>query len=59
VSWKPIKTAPGSTPLLLFVAGEVCVGIKYKCKWWPEIHEGDPDYRIYPSHWMPLPAPPK
>lgn len=56
--WQPIETAPeGET---IFVYPDLCGGItfshKFEGKWLDEV---DGNFEIHPTHWMPLPEPPK
>jgi hypothetical protein len=64
MEWQPIETAPvDGTPVLLAAAGTVFEG-EYKPDangWW--LANTDPtdyhDGQVWPTHWMPLPHPPK
>jgi hypothetical protein len=70
LEWRPIETAPRDGSLVLFTAGYhrllcdpsgwICIGC-----WLRDMHgEGSGFhhaagiYKIYPTHWMPLPGPP-
>lgn len=63
--WQPIKTAPKREAVIIYADGIVGEGDwKYYGEdedqgwWWANL---DDEYgqRIYPTHWMPLPEPPK
>ena len=66
MNWQPIETAPkdGTHILLARTDSEwVCQG-RYVCddKGWYELNNDASDHwggEIYPTHWMPLPEPPK
>jgi hypothetical protein len=65
--WNPIETAPKTgEPILGFAEGEMAT-----VKWHPTKYKGDSEYwtlvvcgsyaedgEWWPTHWMPLPAPP-
>ena len=56
--WQPIETAPKETTVLLVDKNDnLYVGyyIRRQSRWVSMPCE----WRIYPTHWMPLPAPPK
>ena len=58
-NWQPIETAPdNSSPLLLGIAGG---GSAFSGSYSETEGEwiNDGGYVIYPTHWMPLPKPPK
>ena len=53
--WQPIETAPSNTPILVYADGGYFVAVyildpypHWKGRWFLE-----------PTHWMPLPEPPK
>jgi hypothetical protein len=57
--WQPIETAPqGGTVVLVFpnLQGYCTVGHCLHDEWWDAFND---NYEIYPTHWMPLPEPPK
>jgi hypothetical protein len=71
--WKPIETAPSDTEIVVYAPTETpSVFTAMKFEWgtgspdWgrysggidasKDDYFGDPDF--YPTHWMPLPAPP-
>ena len=63
--WHPIETAPkDGQHLMLGMADEQYVAEGYYDEaadaWFPPLQSDTdmPDMRIYPTHWMPLPAPP-
>lgn len=58
MEWQPIETAPkdGTQILLGKVGGSMIVGFWNGYAW----DDGDFDSNVsWPSHWMPLPEPPK
>lgn len=60
MEWQPIETAPKDGELLVYwVCRETGEGFRAVAAWsqWGWISDGDG--LIYPTHWMPLPAPPK
>jgi hypothetical protein len=67
--WQPIETAPqapDNSPecwdlLCHWVGGEIGVAYGSKGKWWPGDHSNGEDdtWLAEPTHWQPLPAPPK
>ena len=62
--WQPIETAPERTPVLVWHPGLGMGGwnvmMRYKTLWTETMHDGRTLKEGYePSHWMPLPAPPK
>jgi hypothetical protein len=61
MEWQPIETAPkDGTPALFYERNtydyEIHLGYYDKGSWWNNLFE---PYRFYPTHWMPLPEPPK
>jgi hypothetical protein len=61
--WQPIDTAPRDTQILLFVPPS---GVYIGEGWTDHTRDEKPAYfydlevgEIQPTHWMPLPAPPK
>ena len=60
--WKPIETAPEDSEILLWDGKGIYIG---EC--WPDCRGDDsqPYFivleigQIFPTHWMPLPEPPK
>ena len=64
MKWLPIETAPqdGTYILVLdFSAGERwdVVGAFYKYGSWYTDWQSSDDGQVWPTHWMPLPEPPK
>lgn len=71
MEWQPIETAPKKTAVLVFMGGEVYEGVLT----WEEGYEKYAGWSFpfadahgcgccaggndHPTHWMPLPAPPK
>lgn len=58
MSWQPIETAPVETPVLVGTSGLTRLRIADLVDgcWW-DVNEG---YGLMPpTHWMPLPEPPK
>lgn len=56
--WQPIETAPkDDTNVLVFCEGLVWVASYYHGMWWFE--KRDDISLSEPTHWMPLPEPPK
>ena len=58
--WQPIETAPkGDNQLILYCGEFICVGrwSDYYKEWEDDLGIGG--LRKQPSHWMPLPNPPK
>ena len=59
--WRPIETAPkDGTAILGWWAGECmivdwCVVVER----WGSTHDGENMFKPEPTHWMPLPEPPK
>ena len=71
--WQPIETAPKDTPVLIWAEGEQMITAQY-CTYrannntiyraeWQLLDSGryaeDHDMSYDPTHWMPLPEPPK
>lgn len=60
LGWQPIDSAPKDGSAILSIVGDKIPVVCWWCKgdyysgWW----RGDAGYRIYPTHWMPLPDPP-
>lgn len=62
VTWQPIETAPrDGENVLLAHAGRVTAGWfdDYNDCWFEALDVGEESIRIRPTHWMPLPEPPK
>ena len=59
--WKPIETAPkDGTDVLVFYDGIITVAHCRRMYWHLDFFLGcDPDPPSSPTHWMPLPEPPK
>ena len=58
MAWQPIETAPKETAVLTIngFSGTITVSI-FDCEMWWEQHM---EYSLQePTHWMPLPDPPK
>jgi hypothetical protein len=56
--WQPIETAPkDDTDVLVFSEELVWVASCYRGMWWFE--KRDDTFLSEPTHWMPLPEPPK
>lgn len=58
--WRPISTAPEREHMLILVDDMTATGNTYDGNWWATMPNGD----VYeldspPTHWMPLPQPPK
>tara|TARA_R110002072_G_scaffold100778_9_gene222058 strand:+ start:5060 stop:5746 length:687 start_codon:yes stop_codon:yes gene_type:complete len=53
IAWQPIETAPEDRRVLLFVNNEIRIGI------WFDEDLDDIAQKFQPTHWMPLPKPPK
>lgn len=68
MGWRPIETAPNNgtkhewpyiTVLVVDEDGDVTqADYKGEDGWWPANTDSEHGSRIYPTHWMPLPAPP-
>jgi hypothetical protein len=57
--WQPIETYPeGKEVLCYWPNGEIQVGQIYRGKWQNDWISKSEDWYL-PSHWMPLPEPPK
>lgn len=59
--WQPISTAPKNESIILCIGGKIVVG-HYKLEWdaWKAEFTHDNHGALpHPSHWMPLPEPPK
>tara|TARA_R110002051_G_scaffold245048_1_gene304845 strand:+ start:180 stop:374 length:195 start_codon:yes stop_codon:yes gene_type:complete len=59
MEWQPIETAPkNETRILLAGEGFVC-----ECRWyhddWQDPVYNEWSFEAIPTHWMPLPEPPK
>jgi hypothetical protein len=65
VSWQPIATAPADGRCLLAIETDhgYTFGVLDREKSGDWIHDGEPTYchgyYFCPTHWMPLPEPPK
>jgi hypothetical protein len=64
MEWQPIETAPKDKPVLIWVDGTTCIGINTEDDegpYWNEVRLDDGAWggEIYPTHWMPLPTPPR
>lgn len=61
-SWQPIETAPkDGTEILAWQKGEGAFVVFWYSRlfnWKWTTHDLGGDENLYPSHWMPLPAPP-
>ena len=64
MEWLPIETAPKDGTSILAYTGDgytyplVCACAFDDGLWWPDTWES-PDDPLHPTHWMPLPPPPK
>lgn len=59
--WQPIESAPKDREVLLLDPEVgVCMGAYYSGKYWTTVcvRGGEDDFSE-PTHWMPLPEPPK
>jgi len=65
--WKPIATAPMDEAVLVFLTGAAmgleieiayCSSDDSEGDWYPATTDGPP-LDVLPSHWMPLPDPPR
>ena len=66
MDWQPIETAPTEpdTRMLVCAGGEVVIGYRNSfyegSPWWHSEDEGPLSWgAIEPTHWMPLPPPPR
>lgn len=62
MTWKPISSAPrDETPILGYISSTWIEGIFWNGSEWSYLSDGDitPEARHQPTHWMPLPEPPK
>lgn len=66
IEWKPIETAPkDGTPIWLYTACGQCEGYWKYGEWEQDAiyctydGTGGPAFECNPTHWMPLPPPPK
>lgn len=67
--WQPIETAKPNESVIVFADGNVGEAIWKRFVWsegdvddegwWWANTDGEYSYQIRPTHWMPLPAPPK
>lgn len=66
MNWQPIETAPFDTPVLVWDPEDsktsypdVYIAFKYGTDptWWRM--NGEDGYECDPTHWLPLPEPPK
>jgi hypothetical protein len=58
MDWQPIETYPRNKTVLLFTdTGYTAIGYQYADFVWRE--SNDDRILSIPTHWMPLPAPPK
>jgi len=61
--WQPIETAPKDVSVIVYadgVVGEASCPDATDRWWWAQTDEHDSWARpIYPTHWRPLPEPPK
>lgn len=66
--WKPIDTAPrDGTAILVFVPSKFDAGSVLPAAWADDDEEWqtvgcvypDESYDVHPTHWMPIPAPPR
>lgn len=55
--WQPIESAEPATPVLTWGPDGMKVGFYYDGSWLEK--GGDDLWMIEPTHWMPLPEPPK
>ncbi len=56
--WQPIETAPKTTQLILAYNGDIYMLIFWNGGYWYEWGIGEVK-GAEPTHWMPLPEPPK
>lgn len=61
MEWQPIETAPKDTTVLLYGAKrlEMCVGMNHSRDGWVTDTTSEWLSMYTPTHWMPLPEPPK
>jgi hypothetical protein len=63
MTWQPIETAPkDGPPILAYGEGQIAVCEWSSCGYWSLVHVGmyaADGYWAEPTHWMPLPEPPK
>ena len=53
MEWQPIETAPMHGTFLIFVAPHIVSASRFRMAW---MSRGE---SLTPTHWMPLPEPPK
>lgn len=67
MEWQPIKMAPEEEHVLVFDGERICIAYHYldpwnaccpHAGWWEGITSGN-RREVKPTHWMPLPKPPK
>ena len=56
MEWRKTDDAPMGIQALVYVLGKGIVAAEHDQVWGWRSYPGR--YQIYPSHWMPLPAPP-
>jgi hypothetical protein len=62
--WQPIETAPRETPVLIWIGDRALISQQlYEQANWEDTYQSfwfwDTDRDELPTHWMPLPEPPK
>lgn len=58
--WQPISTAPkDGTTIIIWDKDHGCMIVEWMYGEWHCSHDGEDMYGPEPTHWMPLPAPPK